>query len=106
MNPIVKNSKHPLKGDFLYAIERVLKLSVPNLYVWLCMFYCFFHLWYASLLHWYHNMSMNSLIFIPLLCYSLSHDQEQEWEKTDMLCFISCSRICLFKPVCIVILHV
>ncbi|KAI5674348.1 hypothetical protein M9H77_14712 [Catharanthus roseus] len=45
INPIVKNSQHPLKGDFLYAIERVLKLSVPNLYVWLCMFYCFFHLW-------------------------------------------------------------
>ncbi|OEL35699.1 Diacylglycerol O-acyltransferase 1 [Dichanthelium oligosanthes] len=45
MNPIVKNSKHPLKGNFLNAIERVLKLSVPTLYVWLCMFYCFFHLW-------------------------------------------------------------
>lgn len=45
MNPIVKNSQHPLKGNILYAIERVLKLSVPTLYVWLCMFYCFFHLW-------------------------------------------------------------
>ncbi|XP_062091063.1 diacylglycerol O-acyltransferase 1B isoform X2 [Humulus lupulus] len=45
INPIVKNSQHPLKGDLLYAIERILKLSVPNLYVWLCMFYCFFHLW-------------------------------------------------------------
>ncbi|CAI9100624.1 OLC1v1037757C1 [Oldenlandia corymbosa var. corymbosa] len=45
INPIVRNSQHPLKGNFLYAIERVLKLSVPNLYVWLCMFYCFFHLW-------------------------------------------------------------
>lgn len=45
INPIVKNSRHPLKGDLLYAIERVLKLSVPTLYVWLCMFYCFFHLW-------------------------------------------------------------
>lgn len=63
MNPIVKNSKHPLKGDFLYAIERILKLSVPNLYVWLCMFYCFFHLWYGSLLRWYHNMSIHSLNF-------------------------------------------
>ncbi|KVH93980.1 Membrane bound O-acyl transferase, MBOAT [Cynara cardunculus var. scolymus] len=31
INPIVKNSRHPLKGDILYAIERVLKLSVPNL---------------------------------------------------------------------------
>uniref|UniRef100_A0A0D3GHX5 diacylglycerol O-acyltransferase n=1 Tax=Oryza barthii TaxID=65489 RepID=A0A0D3GHX5_9ORYZ len=37
INPIVKNSKHPLKGNFLNAIERVLKLSVPTLYVWLCM---------------------------------------------------------------------
>ncbi|KAJ6832399.1 diacylglycerol O-acyltransferase 1 isoform X2 [Iris pallida] len=45
INPIVQNSQHPLKGNFLYAIERVLKLSVPNLYVWFCMFYCFFHLW-------------------------------------------------------------
>ncbi|XP_062178916.1 diacylglycerol O-acyltransferase 1-2-like isoform X2 [Phragmites australis] len=45
INPIVKNSKHPLKGNFLNAIERVLKLSIPTLYVWLCMFYCFFHLW-------------------------------------------------------------
>lgn len=45
MNPTVKNSQHPLKGNLLYALERVLKLSVPNLYVWLCMFYCFFHLW-------------------------------------------------------------
>ncbi|KAJ9688095.1 hypothetical protein PVL29_014041 [Vitis rotundifolia] len=45
INPIVQNSQHPLKGNFFYALERVLKLSVPNLYVWLCMFYCFFHLW-------------------------------------------------------------
>ncbi|XP_037468694.1 diacylglycerol O-acyltransferase 1-2 isoform X1 [Triticum dicoccoides] len=45
INPIVQNSKHPLKGNFLDAIERVLKLSVPTLYVWLCMFYSFFHLW-------------------------------------------------------------
>ncbi|KAI5415213.1 Diacylglycerol O-acyltransferase 1A, variant 2, partial [Lathyrus oleraceus] len=45
INPIVQNSQHPFKGNLLYAIERVLKLSVPNLYVWLCMFYCFFHLW-------------------------------------------------------------
>ncbi|KAL6839359.1 hypothetical protein ACP4OV_030629 [Aristida adscensionis] len=35
INPIVKNSTHPLKGNFLNAIERVLKLSIPTLYVWL-----------------------------------------------------------------------
>ncbi|PPD67895.1 hypothetical protein GOBAR_DD35232 [Gossypium barbadense] len=45
INPIVQNSQHPLKANFLYAIERILKLSVPNTYVWLCMFYSFFHLW-------------------------------------------------------------
>ncbi|VFQ68126.1 unnamed protein product [Cuscuta campestris] len=45
INPTVRNSQHPLKGNLLYAIERVLKLSVPTLYVWLCLFYCFFHLW-------------------------------------------------------------
>ncbi|KAJ6407218.1 hypothetical protein OIU84_010679 [Salix udensis] len=45
INPIIQNSQHPLKGNLLYATERILKLSVPNLYVWLCMFYCFFHLW-------------------------------------------------------------
>ncbi|VFQ62802.1 unnamed protein product [Cuscuta campestris] len=45
INPTVRNSQHPFKGNLLYAIERVLKLSVPTLYVWLCLFYCFFHLW-------------------------------------------------------------
>ncbi|KAK4344328.1 hypothetical protein RND71_037422 [Anisodus tanguticus] len=45
INPIVQSSQHPLKGDLLYAIETVLRLSLPNLYVWLCMFYCLFHLW-------------------------------------------------------------
>ncbi|EFJ04704.1 hypothetical protein SELMODRAFT_138381 [Selaginella moellendorffii] len=45
MNPIIRNSTHPLKGNYLYAIERVLKLSIPTLYVWLGFFYCFFHLW-------------------------------------------------------------
>ncbi|XP_047309951.1 diacylglycerol O-acyltransferase 1-like [Impatiens glandulifera] len=45
INPIFKNSKHPLKVDVLDALERVLKLSIPYLYLWFGMFYCFFHLW-------------------------------------------------------------
>ncbi|CAM6090832.1 unnamed protein product [Calypogeia fissa] len=45
INPTVQNSTHPLKGSYLRALERVLKLSIPTLYVWLCLFYCFFHLW-------------------------------------------------------------
>ncbi|KAL5572443.1 hypothetical protein UlMin_022040 [Ulmus minor] len=43
--PIFRNSQHPFKGNLLYGIERVLKLSVPHLYVWLCLFYSLFHLW-------------------------------------------------------------
>lgn len=31
--------------DWIRVAERVLKLSIPVLYVWLCMFYCLFHLW-------------------------------------------------------------
>uniref|UniRef100_A0A452Y6I7 O-acyltransferase n=7 Tax=Aegilops tauschii subsp. strangulata TaxID=200361 RepID=A0A452Y6I7_AEGTS len=45
INPIVVNSQHPLKGGLLNAVETVLRLSLPNVYLWLCMFYCFFHLW-------------------------------------------------------------
>ncbi|MCO5594668.1 hypothetical protein L7F22_048701 [Adiantum nelumboides] len=45
INPTIQNSQHPLKGNYLYAVERVLKLSIPTLYVWLCIFYCMFHLW-------------------------------------------------------------
>ncbi|KAG0602480.1 hypothetical protein M758_10G017000 [Ceratodon purpureus] len=45
INPTVSKSQHPLKGNYLYAAERILKLSMPVLYVWLCMFYCLFHLW-------------------------------------------------------------
>ena len=47
INPTVRNSQHPLKGNYLQAVERVLKLSMPVLYVWLCLFYCLFHLWYV-----------------------------------------------------------
>ncbi|KAI4379978.1 hypothetical protein MLD38_006213 [Melastoma candidum] len=31
INPLVQNSQHPLKGNLLYGLERVLKLSLPNL---------------------------------------------------------------------------
>lgn len=63
INPIVKNSQHPLKGNLLYATERILKLSVPNLYVWLCMFYCFFHLWYV--------FAAVRTFWMKLLCWAL-----------------------------------
>ena len=48
MIPTVSNA---LKGgaldrlDFFYTLERILKLSLPNLYVWLSIFYALFHLW-------------------------------------------------------------
>lgn len=44
--PVVKNSVSHLKtGNVSGIIERVMKLSIPGLYVWLIMFYTFFHLW-------------------------------------------------------------
>lgn len=68
----MQNSQHPLKGNLLYAIERVLKLSVPNLYVWLCMFYCIFHLWYVPLLlihiYCFSFCSMPEFLFLQEMC--------------------------------------
>jgi diacylglycerol O-acyltransferase-1 len=31
--------------DIVLILERLLKLSIPNTYVWLMGFYFFFHLW-------------------------------------------------------------
>ena len=44
-----------IQMDWPRIMERVLKLALPNLYAWLCMFYCLFHLWLnilAELLRW------------------------------------------------------
>jgi diacylglycerol O-acyltransferase-1 len=44
--PIVKNSIEPLtQMHFGHLLERLLKLSIPNLYIWLLFFYSFFHCW-------------------------------------------------------------
>lgn len=44
--PSCLNSLHPLQNmDIGHILERVLKLSLPSLYVWLIGFYCLFHLW-------------------------------------------------------------
>ncbi|KAL6078071.1 O-acyltransferase [Balamuthia mandrillaris] len=44
--PTVLNSLEPLDSmHFGRLLERLLKLSIPNLYIWLLMFYSFFHLW-------------------------------------------------------------
>ena len=44
--PLVKNAMEPMdNGDTVRTIERVLKLTVPNILVWLLGFYFFFHLY-------------------------------------------------------------
>lgn len=44
--PAVRNSMEPMqKRDFIAFLERILKLSLPVMYAWLCMFYILFHLW-------------------------------------------------------------
>eukprot|EP01133_Synstelium_polycarpum_P015448 gene15448-18326_t len=46
MVPLVENSVRPMEqNDLVRIIERVMKLSLPNLYVWLLGFYVFFHLY-------------------------------------------------------------
>eukprot|EP01111_Echinosteliopsis_oligospora_P007402 TRINITY_DN2235_c0_g1_i2.p1 TRINITY_DN2235_c0_g1~~TRINITY_DN2235_c0_g1_i2.p1 ORF type:complete len:515 (+),score=110.94 TRINITY_DN2235_c0_g1_i2:223-1767(+) len=46
MFPTVRNALEPLQKFHLFALlERLLKLSVPNLYIWLIGFYLLFHLW-------------------------------------------------------------
>jgi len=46
IEPAVSHSILPLsQSDYVRVAERVLKLALPNLYCWLCMFYCLFHLW-------------------------------------------------------------
>lgn len=46
LEPAVSNAIMPLsQSDYVRVLERVLKLALPMLYTWLCMFYCLFHLW-------------------------------------------------------------
>ncbi|CAD7701516.1 unnamed protein product [Ostreobium quekettii] len=46
INPSIANSMRPRRDlQWLPLLERVLKLSVPVVYAWLCMFYVVFHLW-------------------------------------------------------------
>eukprot|EP00941_MAST-03F_sp_MAST-3F-sp1_P001011 g1011.t1 len=51
-DPSILQSKFPTKESaasslisILHIVERVLKISVPNLYIWLLGFYCIFHLY-------------------------------------------------------------
>jgi diacylglycerol O-acyltransferase-1 len=46
MVPTLEGVLSPMeKKDVFMIIERLLKLSIPNTYVWLLGFYLFFHLW-------------------------------------------------------------
>jgi len=44
--PTLNNAVAPIRElHFMKLLERLLKLAVPNVYLWLCMFYALFHLW-------------------------------------------------------------
>lgn len=46
IKPTLETAVVPMsEGDILGIAERLLKLSIPNTYVWLLMFYFYFHLW-------------------------------------------------------------
>eukprot|EP01094_Clydonella_sp_ATCC50884_P024307 TRINITY_DN6059_c0_g1_i2.p1 TRINITY_DN6059_c0_g1~~TRINITY_DN6059_c0_g1_i2.p1 ORF type:complete len:459 (+),score=174.76 TRINITY_DN6059_c0_g1_i2:170-1378(+) len=55
IQPTLANALPPMKtNDMVGVVERLLKLAVPNLYVWLLGFYCFFHLWLNILAEVFH----------------------------------------------------
>ena len=44
--PTLNNAMIPMHNmDYLAIVERILLLSIPNTYVWLLVFYFYFHLW-------------------------------------------------------------
>lgn len=46
ITPTLESALAPMEQkDIFMIIERLLKLSIPNTYVWLLGFYLFFHLW-------------------------------------------------------------
>lgn len=46
IKPTLEGVVQPMQdGDVLAVMERWLKLSIPNTYVWLLVFYFYFHLW-------------------------------------------------------------
>jgi hypothetical protein len=46
IEPTIRNSVKPMKEQkWALIVERVLKLAIPTLYIWLVMFYALFHVW-------------------------------------------------------------
>lgn len=46
IEPTIRNSMKPMRElNWVIIVERVLKLAIPTLYVWLVMFYTLFHVW-------------------------------------------------------------
>ena len=46
VEPTIRNTQPSLQsGDWPRILERLLKLAIPSLYLWLCIFYTLFHVW-------------------------------------------------------------
>lgn len=46
VEPTIRNTKPSFdEGNWPRILERILKLAIPTLYVWLCIFYTLFHAW-------------------------------------------------------------
>lgn len=55
VEPAIRNTKPSFdNGDYLRILERILKLAIPTLYVWLCIFYSLFHAWLNILAEFLH----------------------------------------------------
>lgn len=74
MLPLLQNTIEPFaKNDFVFVAERLLKLAVPNMFVWLIGFYGLFHIW------------LN--ILAELTCFADRRFYEDWWNCTDVGAF-------------------
>jgi len=85
ITPTLETVLQPMEErDVLMIIERLLKLSIPNTYVWLLGFYFFFHLWLNFLAEitrfgdrlfykeWWNARTIDEYWYDLFLCFSFS----------------------------------
>ncbi len=123
--PLVHNSLVPFKAnDMVRIVERAMKLSIPNVYVWLLGFYVFFHLYLnitAELLRfadrqfykdwWYVSYTFSceqELYYAAIFLEELEHASLSMDANDGVLTYAQCrifsvsNRICLLLDICII----
>ena len=92
LSPTGITQQYMMEGNYRYLIERVMKLSIPVLYIWLLMFYALFHLWLNILSGNILIMSLNVSLLcfcILILCFVfLSNRVDMFWRSIVLPCMV------------------